>query len=100
MEGRKGVGHGSGKKRKDYFMQDYLPLEEGKGSIMQITSPVLIRKFQIDWFKIPLLGEAEIAVRLGTTFWFADLRLSTSDSTLSLFFLFLTLGILSLLSGK
>ena len=33
--------------------------------IKQITSLVLTRKFQFDWFKILLLGEAETAIRLG-----------------------------------
>ena len=55
------------KKKKDYFRQSYLSLSEGEGSITYFTSPVLIRKFQIDWFKIPLLGEAESAVRLLTS---------------------------------
>lgn len=32
---------------------------------MQSTSLVVIRKSQTDWLKIPLLGEAEMAVRLG-----------------------------------
>lgn len=31
---------------------------------MQITSLVLNRKFQTDWFKIPFLGEAETACGL------------------------------------
>ena len=52
------------KKKKDYFRQSYLSLSEGEGSITYFTSSVLNRKFQIDWFKIPLLGEAESAVRL------------------------------------
>ena len=41
--------------------------------IRQITSLVRIRKFQADWFKIPLLGEAEIAVRFVIKFWFGAL---------------------------
>ena len=36
---------------------------------MQITSLVLIRKFQTDWFKISLLGEAETAGRVCIKFW-------------------------------
>lgn len=42
---------------------------------MQITSLILIRKFQTDWLKILLLGEAETAVVLGIRFWFADVGL-------------------------
>lgn len=35
--------------------------------IRQITSTVLTKKFQVHWFKIPLLGETDIAIRLGIT---------------------------------
>ena len=35
----------------------------------QITSVVLTWKFKTDRFKIPLLGEAEIAFRLGIKSW-------------------------------
>ena len=38
-------------------------LEKNGGSIKQMTSLVLIRKFQTDWFKIPLLGEAKTSIR-------------------------------------
>lgn len=34
-----------------------------EGSIEGITTLLLTRKFQIDWFKITFLGEAEIAIR-------------------------------------
>ena len=34
-----------------------------KGSIEGITTLLLTRKFQIDWFKITFLGEAETAIR-------------------------------------
>lgn len=63
---RQRMKHGNEKKIY-YFRQSYLSLLEGEGSITYFTSPVLIRKFQIDWFKIPLLGEAESAVRLLTS---------------------------------
>ena len=38
---------------------------EGQGYIMQITSLVLLRKFQTGRLRIPLLGEAETIIRLG-----------------------------------
>ena len=53
------------KKKEIFFRQSYLSLSEGEGSIMYFTSPVLVRKVQIDWFKIPLLGEAKIGAKLG-----------------------------------
>ena len=69
--------------------QVHHPLPGGLGSVMQITSLVLIRKFQTDWLKILLLGEAATPVRLGIMFWFVAVGLSTSDSILDLFlFLF------------
>ena len=43
-----------------------------------------VRKFQIYWFKITLLGEAEIVVRLDMKSWFTDMTLSISDSILGL----------------
>lgn len=43
---------------------------------MQITSLGLISKFQTDWLKIPLLGEAETTVSLGIKSW---LGFSRSD---------------------
>lgn len=48
---------------------------------------MLTRQFQIDWLKVTFLGEAETAVRLGIRYWFADVGLSTGDSTLGLLFL-------------
>lgn len=46
----------------------------GRGLIRQITSQVLIRKFQSDWFEIIFLGKAETAlVRLAIKFWFGDM---------------------------
>ena len=41
-------------------------------SIRQITSLVLTRYFQIDWLKITLPGEAEIAIWLCIKSWFTD----------------------------
>ena len=38
--------------------------------MMQMTSLVLIKKFQTEWFKIPLLGEAETAVRFTKSWWY------------------------------
>lgn len=50
-------------KKKNCFRLGHLFSEGRAGSlIMQITSLVLNRKFQTDWFKIPFLGEAETAV--------------------------------------
>lgn len=43
-----------------------------QGFIMQITSLVLIKKFQTDQFKIPLLEKAETAIRLVTKFLVGD----------------------------
>lgn len=55
------------KKKNRVFRPGYLPLGEGKGSIIEIT---LIRRkkkiFQTDQFKIPFLGEADTTVRLDT----------------------------------
>lgn len=48
----------------DYFRRSHLPFREAKPVKRQVTSLVLIRKFQIEGFKIALLGEAETAVRL------------------------------------
>ena len=38
------------KKKHYYFRQDHLSLGEGLGFMMGITSLVLVRKFQADWF--------------------------------------------------
>ena len=45
---------------------------------------MLIRKFPTYWFKILLVGEAEIAISFDIKFWFAKVGFSTSDSILSL----------------
>ena len=47
----------------DSFRQDPLHLGEGKPLIQKITSLVLIRKFQVDWFEILLVGKTETAIR-------------------------------------
>lgn len=54
-------------KRVDYFRQSHPPLgEEGVGGVIrQIISLGLTRKFQTNCFKIPLLGEALTAIKLG-----------------------------------
>lgn len=57
--------------------------------VMQITSLVLTRKFQTDWFKIPLPGEAETAISLIIKFWFGDM---TWQKWLHFFFFFFNSG--------
>lgn len=49
------------------LFQARLPFLRGNGkkSVIQMTSLMLIGKFQIDWLKILHLEEAEIAVSLG-----------------------------------
>ena len=60
-------------------------------SIRQMASLVLTRQLQPDRLKVTYLGEAETAIRLGIKSWFAGFvaaGLSTSASTLGLFFCF------------
>lgn len=46
---------------------------EGMAGILSCRFPtVLIKKFQTDWFKFPLSGQAETAIRLVTELWFGD----------------------------
>ena len=87
---QKGRNEEGKKQRADHFRQGHLSLKArySRGLIGQIISLVLIGKFQTDWFKIPLLGKAETAVRLGTKFWFAGVGLSSGNSILGLVFLF------------
>ena len=40
----------------------------------------------MDWFKIPLLGDAKPTIKLGIRSWFRDLGFSISDSILALVF--------------
>lgn len=70
MEGFLSTEGGNEKLRVD-FRQGHL-LGEDRGLIRQITPQTLIRKFLTDWVKIPLLAEAETAVRLLIKFWFGD----------------------------
>lgn len=79
-------GGGKGNERKEHIKQGHLSLGAGndRGLIRHITPLVLIRKFHIDWFKIPLVEETETTIKS----WFTDMRLSTSDSTLGLLFVF------------
>lgn len=56
------------------------------GTIRQINSLMLTRKFQIDCFKI-LLGEVETVIRSRIKSWFADVGLCTSDSILGLLYI-------------
>lgn len=51
-------------KNVDYFRQGQLPLREGWGFNLADDPTSVVRKFQIDWFRIPVLGEAETAIRL------------------------------------
>ena len=44
----------------------------------------IIRWFQRDWFKIPLLGDTKTAIKLGIRSWFGDLGFSISDFILAL----------------
>ena len=74
--------------RKELFRARSPSFEERTRSVMQITSGMLIRKFQPDWFKIPFLGETETAVRLGIMFLVCLVELSTSNSILGLLFPF------------
>lgn len=53
-----------------------------RASIMQITSLVLIRTFQINWLKVTFLGEVETAIKS----WFVVL--GTSVSIWTFFFSF------------
>ena len=71
-------------KRKDYFRQGQLLLKVFLGSIRKMTSLVLITKFPTHWFKILLVGEAEIAISLDIKFWFAKVGFSTNGCILSL----------------
>ena len=73
------MGQGCHKEKKELF-QARSPSFWGRyGSMLQITSLVLTRKFQTDWLKVTVLGEAEIVVRLSIKIWSADMVLSTSD---------------------
>lgn len=74
-------------KRKDYFKQGYLTLVEGRGQ-SGILPHWCQHKILDRLVKIIFLGEAEIAIRLGINFWFADVGLNTSDPILGLFSLF------------
>ena len=75
-------------KRVDYFLQGHLRLSKSRGLIRQIVSLVWIRKFQIDWLKTSLLGDAETAIWLVINFCFGD-WLSKSDTILDYCFFFI-----------
>ena len=55
------------------LFQAKLPSLRGQGrrGFIWQTPHWLIRKSQTDWFKIPFLGGAETALRLGIKSWFA-----------------------------
>lgn len=62
------------RKLKEWIIsgKDIFPKRKAEGLIWQITSLALTRKFQTFWFKIPLLGKSETAVRFNTDvthFW-------------------------------
>lgn len=59
-----------------------------EGCLGQMTSLALTRKFQINGLRVPFLGEADSAIRLGLPSWFADMGFGTSDSIWSLLSLF------------
>lgn len=59
----------------------------------QITSLILARWFQTDWFRIPFLGEDESVLKFINS-WFGDMGFSTSHSILSLLSLFFSTGVL------
>ena len=67
---------------KEKLGQRLLVERNSRGLIMQITSLVWIRKFQIDCLKVTFLGEVEIAIKS----WFAVM--GASDCILDLLFLF------------
>lgn len=71
--GRRCVRGGiSKRKERIIFIQVFFGEGNGRGFIMKIILLVLIRRFQINWFKIPFLGEVEAAIRLVINFWFGD----------------------------
>lgn len=80
------MGKGVVSKRKGLFLGQLLfrGAGNGRGLIRQITSLALVRKFQVGWCKIPLLGRAAAVVRSVTEFWFRDAAwLSESDWVLA-----------------
>lgn len=56
-------GKGTFLKKSGLFHTRSSVFVEGPGSVMQVTSHVLIRKFQIPWLKFPFLGEVETVVK-------------------------------------
>lgn len=60
---------GTRKLKVGYFRQGYLPLEKGRGSYLIDYFWSVVRKFQTDWLKILLLGEAKTAIRLSIKSW-------------------------------
>ena len=69
------------KEKKGLFLDQVVFRVEGRGGAGKGRGFIcagfillaFIRKFHIDWFKMPLLGEAETAVRSVTKFWFGVL---------------------------
>lgn len=57
---------------------------DGGGSIRQIDSLVLTKRFETDWLKAIFLGKDESAIRLGSKSWLADVGFRVTDSTLDL----------------
>lgn len=58
-------------KRVDYFRQGHFPLWNGRG-FYQTAYFIISPGNYSGWFKIPLLGEAESAIRLVIKLWFGD----------------------------
>lgn len=69
--------------RKEWITLSFLG--EQKGSVRRITSLLLAKELQTNWFKITFLGEVETVTSLCIKSWFSDMVLSTSDSILGLF---------------
>ena len=72
----------------DCFRLMSLSYKGWKVPIRQIPSLLLTSQLQNDWLKFTIPGEAGTEVLLGFKSWFADVRLSTSDSILGLLLLF------------
>ena len=76
MEGFSGQKESGTRKWKEWVISGRATFLEEKagGFIRQIISPVLTRKFQTDWFKIPLHGETLNALTLGIKYWWGLVR--------------------------
>lgn len=81
---------GGTKKLKEWIISGKNTFPWGIAGVpLRLITSLVFRKLQTEWFKIPLPGEAETAVRLlsfGLVMW-----LSKSDSILASFFFFFSL---------